>query len=131
MTYKIGKNNLLLFFLTLLIFRKKDEVVRRIPKIFLGGFHVSALRCDIHLAPDNRLNAIFSGRVIKFHCPEHVAMVGHCDGRHAKLFRPFKQGRMADRRIQQTVGSVKVKMYEIGGLHDNTKYQFADLKSTT
>ena len=23
-----------------------------------------------------------------------------------------------------------MKMYEIGGLHDNTKYQFADLKST-
>jgi len=92
---------------------------------------VAALRCDIHFAPDNRLDAMFSGRVIKFHRPEHVAMVGHCDSRHAKLLRPFKQGRMSDRRVQQTIRSVQVKMYEIGWVHDTTKYQFASLKATT
>jgi hypothetical protein len=74
---------------------------------------------------------MFSGRVIKFHRPEHVAMVSHCDSRHAKLFRSFKQGRMSDRRVQQTIRSVKVEMYKIGGIHNTTKYQFADLKSTT
>ena len=83
-------------------------MVRRIPEIVLGGFFVAAFRRDIHFASENRLDAMFSRRVIKFHRPEHIAMVGHCDRRHAKLLRLFKQGRMPDRRILQTIGSVKV-----------------------
>ena len=92
-------------------------MVRSVAQIIFRFLFVSALRSDIDLTTDDGLDAIFFRYVIELNGSEHIAVVGHGNGRHTKLNRAFYQCIMTNGRVLQTVGSMKMKMNKIGGAH--------------
>ena len=71
--------------------------------------------CHVGLAADNRLHAMFVSFLVKLNSPEHVAMIGHGDGRHAKRTDLFKQGIKLICAVEETILRMEVEMNELRG----------------
>ena len=72
---------------------------------------------DIHFAAQNRLDAAFTGFVVKDDAREEVAVFGDGQRRGAGLLRVVQQFADAAGAIQQRVFGVQVEMHELGGGH--------------
>ena len=57
----------------------------------------------VHLAPQDRRQAVRLGLFVKLHRPVHHAVVGHGDVRHAQLFGALHQLGNARRTVEQAV----------------------------
>src|SRR5581483_3352986 len=71
---------------------------------------MAAARRQIDLAADNRFDSLLRCLGEEFDGAEHVAMIGHCDRRHAGLFDVFEQRTNLVRAIQQTVLGMNMQM---------------------
>ncbi len=65
-------------------------------------------RRDIGLAAQDWLDALALGRLVKFHGPKHVAMIGHGNRWHAEFCRSLYQFANTVRPVQQAVFRVQM-----------------------
>ena len=72
------------------------------------------VRRYVELTTDNRLDAGFFALEIKFGRSEHIAVVGHGNGRHIQLFCLVDQVVKADGTVQKRILSVEMEMDEGG-----------------
>jgi len=72
----------------------------------------TAARSQVGFTTDNRLDALLFRLGEELDGAEHVAMIGHRDGRHSRLPGMFEQGADLVRPIEQAVLSVDVEMDE-------------------
>ena len=69
-----------------------------------GAFtSLSAARCHVGFAPDNRLDSAGQRFLVELHRPEQVAMVRHGDRRHAEVFHLLDERFNLIRPIEQAV----------------------------
>ena len=68
----------------------------------------------VALAADDRFDAGLVGLLIKFHRPEHGAVIGDGHGFHAELPGPFEEPIDADGAVQQAVLGVDVEVNKPG-----------------
>ena len=69
---------------------------------------------DVGLEPDDRLDARFLGLLVEIDGSEHVAVVGHRHGFHARGGQPLHQILHADRPIEERVERVQMEVNEVG-----------------
>jgi hypothetical protein len=72
---------------------------------------------DVDFAADDRLDAVTDRLAVKFHSAEHVAVVGHGNGRLPERFDAIEQFVDLVRAIQQTIFGVTVEMNETRMFH--------------
>ena len=93
-------------------FRQQDEVVRRFAdRPALGE---PAARRDVHLAPEDRLDAPLPRLVVKDDRREQVPVLGHRERRHLEPLGLGQQLADPARPVQQRVLRVQVEVDELG-----------------
>ncbi len=70
-------------------------------------------RRHVHLGADNRLHADLLRRLVELDCPEHVPVVGDCQGGHPELGRQLDHSLDARRAVEQAVLSVIMEVDEV------------------
>ena len=70
----------------------------------------TARRRDIDFATDDRLDAVAHCLAIKLYGAEHVAIIGHGDGRLLELLNALEQLIDLVRAIKQTIFAMTMKM---------------------
>ena len=71
---------------------------------------------DVELTTDYGFDANFVRRIHEIHCTENIAVVGHGDGGHAKLFDTLHELLHVAGAVEHRVVGVEVQVDELG--HD-------------
>ena len=79
---------------------------------FVGVALVPAARCDVHLASDDRANALGLGVLVEVDRSVHAAVVGDGEAVHSEVFGALYQGFDAAEAVQHGVFGVGVKVGE-------------------
>jgi len=111
-----GRGQLHEILVPLHVFNENDQMSGRFTGM-MAVFIEPTLRCDIKFAADNGLDPILVGPLIKADGSEHVAVIGHRNGRHLVFPGLFQQIVKADGTVQQAVLRMDVKMNKIGVFH--------------
>ena len=77
----------------------------------------AAGRRDVDLTTDDRLDAVADRLAIEFHRAEHVAVIGHGDGRLLERLDTLEQFVDLVGAVQETVFSMAMKMNETRVFH--------------
>ncbi len=100
-----------------------DPVCRQQQEVVAGLADASRIalppvpRGHVHLATDDRLDAVLESGGIELDDSEHVAVISHSDGLHAHLFGAFDQRLEADRPVQKAVVGMYVQVSERTARH--------------
>ena len=99
-----------------LIFGEQNQMISRIART-AGLFVEARTGGDIGLATDDRFQALFVGRLVKFDRAIHAAMVGDRDRRHVAGVRLIHHIRNTASAVEQAVLGVQMKMDKLGMFH--------------
>ena len=72
-----------------------------------------ALRRNIHLATQNRLNVILQTSIVKLQHPEHIPVIGDCQRRHAEFLSLFHQRGNSCSPVQYRILSMNMKVSKL------------------
>ena len=103
-----GRDQLDQVLVALLRLAQQDEVIVAV-RIRAG---LMTLLRNINLAPDDGMDTLFRGFVIKLDGPEQVAMIRHRNRRHLLAFHDLDQLLDVARAIEERVVSVAVEVNE-------------------
>ncbi len=107
-----GRDQLDQVVVPLLRFRQQHEMVGGLSRG--TALRPAIARGDIHLAPEDRVDAALACRVVEDNRREHVAVLGNRHRRHVQLHCPVEQFLDPARAVEQRVLRMKVKMDEVG-----------------
>ncbi len=79
----------------------------------VAALGMTASRCDVDLAAENRIQPASARMVVKQHRREHVPVLGHGDRGHLQRDRLVQQLVDAAGAVEQRILGVQVEMNEI------------------